>query len=135
MMKDVAFYGFTIWFSGLVFMATSVPPGPVKQDEGPQYGMTEEQTKIRVAYLRANETPYKRDTPQPGEIGYGQPIINVEAPQGGQMPDFSKPILVTPVYSCVQWDWANPDGELVYQYHPCGSRRNYWRNSTEGFPQ
>jgi hypothetical protein len=42
---------------------------------------------------------------------------------------------VTPVYTCVQWDWANPDGELVYQSYPCGSRRNYWHNSTEGFPQ
>jgi hypothetical protein len=115
-----------VWLMGLVFVGFAVPPGSPKPSNEPQFGYTPEQLKVRIAELEARDTPYKPDTPQPGEEGFGRPIIINKAPAPAPAPANNGPILVTNVYSCVQWDWANPDGQLVYQYRPCGSRRNPW---------
>lgn len=96
---------------------------------GPQYGMTAEQTAIRVAQLRANEKPYKRDTPQPGEVGYGQPIIVV---QGGST-SLSGPIEVTPTYRCHFWSFANQSGEWFDSQYPCETPRRHYSTFPNGY--
>ena len=114
----------TIWLSGLVFVGFATTPGSPKSQ--PQYGYTPEQLKVRIAELEARAKPYKPDTPQPGERGFSQPIVITRAAPAVAPTAPTGPALVTNVYSCVQWDWADPDGKLVYQYRPCGSRKNPW---------
>lgn len=107
-------------FSVFATPAPEAPPEP----EPTKFGYTDEETRARVAELRARDTPYVPEAPIFGENGYGTVTIKQEA----AAPTFrsNTPITVTPVYPCVQWDWADPAGQPVNQYYPCGDRRNHW---------
>lgn len=119
-MNQYVKYGLLCWF---VFSFFAVPDYPKRVEPEYKFGYTDAELAVRLAEMDADDKPYVPDTPQPGERGYGQPIVIVQGAPAA--PAQAGPILVTPVYSCEQSEWLrNP--KLVYQYRPCGSRRNPW---------
>jgi hypothetical protein len=109
-----------LWLGVFAVFATPAPPRTPEVEL--KFGYTEEEWKVREREIAANLKPYKPDTPQPGERGYGVVVVQNEPAQAAPS---NKPILVTNVYTCEQSEWMR-NVRLVYQYRPCGSRRNPW---------
>jgi hypothetical protein len=99
------------------------PPPPLPPVE---FGYTDEEARVRVAELRAQDEPYKPDTPQPGEVGYGQPQITVEVNGGGTVS--SGPTYVTPVYMCWYQNFIYPQGVWLPMSYPCEPAYQQYRD-------
>jgi hypothetical protein len=105
----------------VVFASFAAPVPPKAPEVEYKFGYTDEEWAVREREIAANKKPYVRKAPILGEDGYGQTVVVQAAPVAPS----NKPILVTNVYTCEQSEWMR-NVRLVYQYRPCGSRRNPW---------
>lgn len=123
------------WLWATVFMWAMGIPGEFANRPKPapiQFGYDgrPEDLKVRLAQLDVLDVPYKPDTPQPGERGYGVPKVTVQG--GGST--ISGPIEVIPVYYCTSWGFVNPQGTTYKSNYPCETPSEHygkyrWRGS------